>query len=139
RRPSIFLSHRFSYRAPSPPAFSTLSLHDALPISRAALAARGTDVRLEAVHGRLQPDLVRAMNAADVLLLPSFHEGSPNVVKEAMAVNLPVVAARVGDCVERLRGVLPSAVVDRTPEAFAEAAAPVLASGAPSDGREAID
>ena len=102
------------------------------------LSHRGHDVRLEAVHGRPQSDMVCAMNAADVLLLPSFHEGSPNVVKEAMAVNLPVVATRVGDCAERLRGVRPSAVVDRTPEAFAEAVAAVFATGARSNGREAI-
>jgi len=102
------------------------------------LAQRGLDVRLEAMHGRAQSDMVSAMNAADVLVLPSYHEGSPNVVKEAMAVNLPVVAARVGDCEERLRGVTPSAVVERTPEAFAEAVAAVLATGARSNGREAI-
>jgi glycosyltransferase involved in cell wall biosynthesis len=93
-----------------------------------ALAARGLDVRLEAVHGRPQSDRVLAMNAADALLLPSFHEGSPNVVKEAMAVNLPVVAAPVGDCAERLRDVAPSFVVPRTVEAFTDAAA--AASGA---------
>jgi glycosyltransferase involved in cell wall biosynthesis len=71
------------------------------------LTLRGLDVRLESVHGRPQSDMVRAMNAADVLLLPSFHEGSPNVVKEAMAVGLPVVAAPVGDCCELLRDVSP--------------------------------
>ena len=107
--------------------------------TRATSAARGLDVRLEAVHGRPQADMVRAMNAADVLLLPSFHEGSPNVVKEAMAVGLPVVAAPVGDCAERLRNVSPSWVVERTVEAFANASAAVLADQRRSNGREAIE
>ncbi len=40
------------------------------------------------------------MNAADVLVLASHTEGSPNAVKEAMAVNLPVITVNVGDVAE---------------------------------------
>ncbi len=37
------------------------------------------------------------MNAADVLILSSLHEGSPNVIKEAMSCNCPIVCTDVGD------------------------------------------
>jgi teichuronic acid biosynthesis glycosyltransferase TuaC len=40
------------------------------------------------------------LNASDVLVLCSYKEGSPNVVKEAMALNRPVVATNVGDVAE---------------------------------------
>lgn len=44
-------------------------------------------------------------NQMDVLLMTSISEGSPQVVKEAMACNLPVVTTNVGDVKVLLDGV----------------------------------
>lgn len=74
--------------------------------------------------------------AADVLLCTSITEGSPNVVKEALACNLPVVSTPVGDVPERLAGVHPSDVVSRDPGEFGEALAKILLSRQRSNGRE---
>jgi glycosyltransferase involved in cell wall biosynthesis len=79
------------------------------------------------------------MNACDALLLTSIHEGSPNVVKEALACDLPVVSVDVGDVAERIRSVEGCILChDDSPEAIANALAQVLIRNERVRGRQTV-
>jgi teichuronic acid biosynthesis glycosyltransferase TuaC len=97
-------------------------------------------VRLEVLDGNVTPARVPAMmNAADCLLVTSDAEGSPTVVQEALATNLPVVSVDVGDIAERLEGVACSRVTQRDPRALGRALAEVLNPRQRSDGRKRVE
>ncbi len=97
------------------------------------------DVRLMVLDGHEGQDRIALyLNAADVLLMTSDWEGSPNIVKEALACNLPVVSVDVGDVKERLAHVRPSKIVSRDPVEIARALAAVLQQPERSNGYELI-
>jgi glycosyltransferase involved in cell wall biosynthesis len=85
-----------------------------------------------------QADVALRMNAADCLLATSIHEGSPNIVKEAMACNLPVVSVPCGDVEERLAGVQPGCVAPYDASQLASAIRQVLERGGRSNGRDEL-
>jgi len=92
-------------------------------------------VRLHVLDGTTPPERVPLVfNAADCLLLCSDTEGSPTVVQEALACNLPVVSVDVGDVREILSGVTPSILVERDPASLARGIVRLLTTPARSDG-----
>lgn len=82
-------------------------------------------------------DLVYYYNAADVLIITSFHEGSNNSLKEAKACNLPIVTVDVGDAEERLTFVKNCYVIRNWDiESFVDKVTEVLLSEERSNGND---
>jgi glycosyltransferase involved in cell wall biosynthesis len=105
---------------------------------RAAQACCGK-IRHVTLNGNCDQKTVAAMfNASDCFLLTSSTEGSPNVIKEALACNLPVVSVDVGDVGERLQNVYPSAIVADNPHQLGAALAEVLRKPVRSNGSDTI-
>ena len=87
----------------------------------------------------IQPDqVVLYMNACNAMLMTSLVEGSPNVVKEAMACNQPVVGVPVGDVHNLLDGVTGSFRVQRDASQIADALVKIIERNCKSDGRHAL-
>ena len=77
------------------------------------------------------------MYSCDALLMTSRTEGSPQVVKEAMACGCPIVSVDVGDVAERTEGVSGCFVVkSREPRDIAEALEKALTFEGNTNGRE---
>lgn len=81
------------------------------------LASRQLGARIELLSlWSIDPQkVVVYMNACDAMVMTSLIEGSPNVVKEAMACNVPIVGVAVGDVEELLNGVKGCEICPRDP------------------------
>ncbi len=95
-------------------------------------------VRLWAPYPIRPEDVPAHLNAADVVLLTSRTEGSPNVVKEAMACNRPLVTVDVGDARDIVGATDGVYVTPYAPAEIAVALRKALAFAGPTRGRDAI-
>jgi glycosyltransferase involved in cell wall biosynthesis len=116
-------------RAANPRA--VLRLVGAGPLEARARATAGVEV----LGARPHDEIPAHMHRASLFVLPSWAEGMPNVVLEALACGRPVVATRVGGIPDALDDDLAGTLVSpRDPRALADAITRRLAQ--PSDAHE---
>ena len=103
------------------------------------LASEGVKVELIELKGFNRDQVNALMYNCDALLMTSKTEGSPQVIKEAMACGCPIVSVDVGDVAERVSGVEGCYVVSsREPAAIAKALQQALAFSGKTNGRQRI-
>ena len=96
-------------------------------------------VELLELKGYTREEVTLLMCATDALLMTSFTEGSPQVIKEAMACGCPIVSVDVGDVKERMDGVEGCYVTQtRNPEDLADLLKKAMAFEGKTNGREKL-
>jgi glycosyltransferase involved in cell wall biosynthesis len=116
------------------------------PYKRYELANQAVDILNKRLPARLilgwkktHREILVLMQACDALVMTSYQEGSPTVIKEALACNLPIVSVAVGDVVLRLKGVEGCEVCAGShPAIIAASLERVLRRGQRTNGRESV-
>ena len=97
------------------------------------------EIKLVELKGYTRAQVTALMYNCDALLMTSKTEGSPQVIKEAMACGCPIVSVDVGDVAERVNGVKGCYVVSsREPKDIADALLQAIAFEDRTNGREKI-
>lgn len=87
------------------------------------------------LKGLSRENVTKLMCAADCFLMTSLSEGSPQVIKEAMACGCPIVSVDVGDVKYNLTGVDGCHIVPRDPQIIASTIKAVLAKNKRISGK----
>jgi len=130
----------------SPSHYHILFATNGNPVKRPELARRsvellnqrGVRAELHEMKGIPYSDVTTWINASHAMILTSLHEGSPTIVKECLACNVPVVSVDVGDVVERTHGIAGCCVVDSSADELAKGLQQAVAARDRLDGRSHI-
>ena len=96
------------------------------------------NVNIIELKGFRREQVTLLLNACNVMVLPSLAEGSPQIIKEAMACNCPIVATDVGDIREVIGDTEGCYITSFDPADVAEKIKLALAFGKRTNGREKI-
>ena len=100
--------------------------------------AKVDDAELVELRGYTRQKVNLMMNAADCLLMTSHREGSPQVIKEAMACGTPVVYVDVGDVKDVIGHTEGCYIAERNPDDIADKIRMALAFKGKTNGRQRI-
>jgi len=78
------------------------------------------------------------LNKSSVLILTSYQEGSPNIIKEAMACNIPIVSTDVGDVKGIISKTAGCYISSFKPKDFAQKIEKALNYGKRTSGRQDV-
>lgn len=124
--------------------FSTVKRNN--PIKRVELAFAAVErvrksipnVQFKVMSGVARELVPLMINASDVVLLTSIHEGWPNIIKESLACNIPFVSTDVSD-LRKIADVESSChVVEAHPDVLASAIVDVLNEKSVTDLRRFV-
>jgi len=98
------------------------------PLIESAIAAHNAGEFIHLLPGCTFDQVAIWMAASDLVTLPSYMEGCPNVVLEALACGRPVVATNVGGIPELMSNACGRLVPPRDPQSLAKALSSTLDS-----------
>ena len=70
------------------------------------------EIQTMELDNKTRNEILADLNEVDLLLMTSFHEGSPQIIKEALCCNTPIVSSNVGTVKYMLDGLTHCAVID---------------------------
>ena len=112
------------------------------PIKNAPLAQSAVNhlenTSLVELKGYSRSQVAKLMNAADALIMTSFSEGSPQVIKEALACGCPIVSVDVGDVAEVISDIDGCYLAQRDPQDIASKLKQALSKKNRTSGRDRI-
>lgn len=96
-------------------------------------------IEYSVIENKTRSEVAEMFNTTDCIVLTSLSEGSPQVIKEAMACNANIVATNVGDVNVLLKNVTNARVIDNfNPEEIAQAIIEVIKYSGARQGRDEI-
>lgn len=94
------------------------------------------DFAFKEIKDKSREEVNLLINGAEALLMTSYSEGSPQIIKEALACNQRILSVNVGDVAEQLDGVTGCMISTHSPGELKEKLTILVKMPQPEKGRE---